>query len=304
MRNDDLNLKALLAFEKTSQTNSVSSAAKILNVSASAVSRYISILEEDIGVKLFDRRNGRMQINSTGSQFYQDVHQALETIRRSARSISRQDSDLIRIWCYPTFASEWLVPKVEAFKRKLGVRISMVTATDVPEDLMRHCDLAIIPEVNLNFVPSHQFLFEERLVPICSPSIIGPNGLGLDDIWNLPILSSHYRFKSWAEWTERYVGKRLTKIAIDFNTSSLALQAAREGLGITLASDIWVSVSLIRGTLIAPFGDKSVAGDKMYLAWENRKRSNRVVQHLAEWIYAEIQSCQAELGAIFADGCG
>lgn len=294
------NLKALLAFEKAAQTNSVTKAADLLNVSSSAVSRYIAILEHDLGVRLFERRNGRMQITSNGLQFYQSVHQALETIRRSARQISNKDANAVRIWCYPTFANEWLLPRIEKFQKEVGGRISMVTGTEVPDDLMRHCDLAIVPEENLSPEVSIQFLFEERLVPVCAPSVMNAGDLNFVDVSSLPILCTRYRLKSWSEWSERYVGQRLTQTAIDFDQSGLALRAALEGLGIALAVDAWICISITRGALVLPFGNKSVPGDKIYLAWEHRGRSNPLRARLSEWIQAEMQSCQASLNETFS----
>ena len=63
-----------------------------MNVSAGAVSRYIGILEDELGVELFERVNGRLQITKEGLEFYQGIHQGLDIIRRTARKVSSRDT--------------------------------------------------------------------------------------------------------------------------------------------------------------------------------------------------------------------
>lgn len=57
-------------FLKVAETEHMTNAAKELHVSQPALSRSLRMLEEDLGVKLFDRLGRRLVLNENGRQFY------------------------------------------------------------------------------------------------------------------------------------------------------------------------------------------------------------------------------------------
>jgi DNA-binding transcriptional LysR family regulator len=69
---------ALRYFLETARLGSVRRASEILHVAPSAVSRQISLLEEDFGAPLFDRLGSGMRLNEAGEVF---ASQARDTIR-------------------------------------------------------------------------------------------------------------------------------------------------------------------------------------------------------------------------------
>ena len=294
MNREEPNLKALIAFEKTAASGNLTLAARQMNVSAGAVSRYIGILEDELGVELFERVNGRLQITKEGLEFYQGIHQGLDIIRRTARKVSSRDTSTIRIWCYPIFASEWLLPRVDRFQRREGIRVSLITGLEVPADVERQCELAIIPEENLAPDCNTRFLYKENLVPVCVPALMDGRSFDRQNIHTLPIVVAKARAEGWRDWLRLHFDYEW-KMRVDFDQSSLALRAAREGIGFTLVADVWVSSSLKRGTLVMPFGERSVGGTHMFLAWEKRNRSLPAMTRLCDWLIDEMQECQTEL---------
>ena len=70
----------------------VSAAAKELCLTQPAMSRNLKKIEQLIGVKLFERRNGRLFLNETGKVAAKYAHQALESIQRVTEMTRAFDS--------------------------------------------------------------------------------------------------------------------------------------------------------------------------------------------------------------------
>lgn len=62
-------------FLKVAETEHMTNAAKELHVSQPALSRSLRMLEEELGVKLFDRLGRRLVLNDNGRRFYADATQ-------------------------------------------------------------------------------------------------------------------------------------------------------------------------------------------------------------------------------------
>lgn len=83
----NVELHQMRYFQCVARYESVSKAADELHVSQSALSKSISKLENELGVKLFDRRGKRISINENGLRFQQDVVRILDDIDSSIESL-------------------------------------------------------------------------------------------------------------------------------------------------------------------------------------------------------------------------
>jgi len=78
----------------------VSKAAELMHTSQSSISKNIFTLEEELGVKLFDRHGKRLVLNDAGKRFLQScdrILQEAETVSKDLRHMSGGDDNLIRI---------------------------------------------------------------------------------------------------------------------------------------------------------------------------------------------------------------
>lgn len=67
----------------------VSATADLLHISQPSLSKHITSLEREIGVKLFDRIGNRIVLNKTGEQFAQYAKQAVELLNAGINSAKR-----------------------------------------------------------------------------------------------------------------------------------------------------------------------------------------------------------------------
>ena len=75
-----MNIKGLRAFQKIMETGTLSAAAKALNVSESALSRQLSLLEAELGLTLFSRDKRRLVATNEGEQFFREAERILDAI--------------------------------------------------------------------------------------------------------------------------------------------------------------------------------------------------------------------------------
>ncbi len=79
-----LQLKYFLAAAKT---ENFSQAARLYCVPASTISKSISMLEKELGTKLFNRQSNKLTLNETGQRFFEHVLAGLESISQGVNSI-------------------------------------------------------------------------------------------------------------------------------------------------------------------------------------------------------------------------
>src|SRR4051812_14919839 len=165
-------LDLLRTFEAAARHLSFTVAAGELFLTQSAVSRQIQQVESSLGVQLFERKHRALELTEAGSIMQRAVTDCLERLRDATTRV-RGTSAMrhVAITCTPGFASLWLIPRLTRFTTdhpEVDVRIS---ATLEIVDLQRQqVDLAV------RFMPKQQGagapLFEEEVVPMCSPKLL------------------------------------------------------------------------------------------------------------------------------------
>ena len=70
-------------------TSMSAATADLLHISQPSLSKHITSLEREIGVKLFDRIGNRIVLNKTGEQFAQYAKQAVELLNAGINSAKR-----------------------------------------------------------------------------------------------------------------------------------------------------------------------------------------------------------------------
>ncbi|MGA0585793.1 LysR family transcriptional regulator [Dyella sp. KRB-257] len=82
-------LSGLLAFVRSAELNSFVAASERLGVSASAISKSVSRLEGELGVRLFHRSTRRLSLTEEGSLFLQRGQRIVEEIEEAESELSR-----------------------------------------------------------------------------------------------------------------------------------------------------------------------------------------------------------------------
>jgi LysR family transcriptional regulator, glycine cleavage system transcriptional activator len=242
---------SVACFRAAAALESFSAAANQLNLTHSAISRAVRLLENDLGTQLFTRQNRRVLLTDDGRSFAKAVSAGLGEIEAVAQAIKQKQRDRpLTLSCEPTLLMRWLIPRFASFRSQHpNIEINL-SAGGGSVALGAGIDLAI--RRNDFIWPSTYHtahLFDERIGPVCRPDLATP---GLID--TLPILHSKTRLQAWADWTALSGRPPQQKPKQEFEHFYFSIQAAIAGLGIAIGPWHLVQDDLASGLLCAPYG--------------------------------------------------
>ncbi|EMT46473.1 LysR family transcriptional regulator [Anoxybacillus flavithermus] len=116
-----MELRQLIYFTEVAKREHVSEAAEALHVAQSAVSRQIANLEDELGVKLFEREGRNVKLTPIGRHFLQHIELALKAIDYAKQQIEEYldpERGTIKIG-FPTSLASYTMPMViSSFKQQ------------------------------------------------------------------------------------------------------------------------------------------------------------------------------------------
>ncbi|TMJ14313.1 MAG: LysR family transcriptional regulator [Alphaproteobacteria bacterium] len=209
------------AFEAVARHLNFRAASEEMALTQSAVSRQIQALEEEVGVALFLRHTRAVELTSAGAQLLLAVTSSLPRIDSAVRQI-RQSAGRrsVALTTFASFASMWLIPRLEQFQRDhpdIDIRID---ASDNTLDLeVSDVDLALRYGPMATMPPHAIRLFGEQLTPVASPWLLKGASLKKPaDLSNFALIeagdahSTHLEWLTWRRWFDEN-GLRLPMVA-------------------------------------------------------------------------------------------
>lgn len=311
----------LRAFEAVARHLNFRAAAEELSLTQSAVSRQIQALEEEVGATLFLRHTRAVELTSAGSQLLRAANAALERVDGAVRQI-RQSAGRksVAITTWASFASMWLIPRLEAFQRDhpdIDIRID---ATDASIDLSTaDVDLALryaVPQA----VPADAVrLFGEKLTPVASPWLLQSHPIRrIEDLAGCALIEAgdahrtrHLEWLTWQRWLDHFAGpepaprgrKALQKPRLNpqrwlyFNYAQQIVQAAIIGQGVALARLPLVAESLASGALVEPLPHARIDSPLVYWLMVSPRSAQRPeVKAFADWLLQQAAVTRQAIG--------
>ena len=251
-------IAALRVFEAAARRQSFHAAATELNLTPSAVSHAIRKMEETLGVTLFERVGRGVSLSSEGQTLMGYTDRAFEELQRGVEAVSARMPRLLRLHSAPSFAAQWLTPRLARFfaqcpevevRLSAGVEYARFDTGEFDADIIyglpRQEGLVVLP------------LKEETVTPLCAPHIAevieSPT-----DLLRFQLIQSDNKQVRWPAWFG------LNGIAVPtsprgsrFDRSFLAIAAAADGLGVALESTLLAEREIQRGRLVAPLAGRS-----------------------------------------------
>lgn len=303
-RQDLPKLELLRSFEAAARTLSFTVAANELFLTQSAVSRQIQQLEAGIGTDLFERQHRALALTDAGRTLQRAVVDSLERLRDATLVIraSLQPAMPVRqvgVTCTPGFASLWLIPRLARFTvnhPKVDVRIS--ATLDLLDLDHGQLDFAIrfCPTTAGDGAP----LFEETLLPVCSPSLLKNSTkplrtpadlvshtlLAVDNPGNYP--AGTPLTVEWEPWLKVMgLDEVRTKNTLRFTSYADSISAAVAGQGVAIGRFPLLDDMLKDKRLVAPFKGAAASQRGYYLAMGKRAAINPDAQDFAAWLREE-----------------
>jgi len=243
-------LGSLRAFEAAARHRSMVAAAGELNVTHGAVSKQVQALEDELGTRLFERRNRGIHLTQAGEWLAERLEATFADLHRTMRDFRKLDDAAgpLTVSCEPTLCLRLLIPALGALKQATGLDLRVLAAGGPIDFARNHVDLAIRrSDFALPPGVATATLAAERMGPVMRPDLAEAGG----DM--LPLLYSETRSDAWQSWN--YAGgPRYTGAAIRYQHFYLAIQAAEAGQGVAMASIHMVADALASRRLVAPHG--------------------------------------------------
>lgn len=286
-------LKALLAFEAASRHGSFAQGAEELGVTPSAVSHQIQQLEEFLGVPLFQRHAGRAILTAAGSSYAREIEHAMAVIAEATTRVAPQSqSGHLVIAASPSFAAKWLQPRLPDFLRaNPDVRVRLSTMSTHNEFESSRFDIAITYGAPPSGQRHVEPLLVERLRPLCSPALASSLDLRTPKDLARATLIHSVNALTWVDYLRRVGAEELRpNHELWLDRSTMAIDAAVDGLGVVLESEILAEEEIRDGRLVAPFGEDAhtVETTSYFLVRSPGFRSGTRIAAFEKWLRAAI----------------
>src|SRR5712672_4464101 len=165
-------LNGIKAFEAAARSGSFAAAGSELNVSAAAISRMVHLLEDRLGVALFERKANRLVTTAAGRAYQSGLTPIFDALASLTAQVTAPASvRVLTIGVGPTFAMRWLIPRLADFRKEqpdIEVRITTGgAAAPFGDDWSCGINLGDGEWPGLVAEP----LFAADLLPVCAPRL-------------------------------------------------------------------------------------------------------------------------------------
>jgi LysR family glycine cleavage system transcriptional activator len=235
-------------------------------------------------------------LTEEGQSYFQDIKEIFSQLTEATRKLqARSAKGALTVSLLPSFAIQWLVPRLTSFNSAYPGIDVRIQAVDRQEDkLADDVDVAIFygrgnwPGLRV------EKLYAEYLLPVCSPLLLtGEKALKTPaDLARHTLLHDASR-RDWQTYT-RQLG--LNHINVQqgpiFSHSAMVLQAAIHGQGVALANNVMAQSEIEAGRLVCPFNDVLVSKNAFYLVCHDSQAELGKIAAFRQWILAKAASEQ------------
>ena len=298
-------LGALKSFEAAARLLSFTRAANELGVTPAAVSYQMRALENQLGVKLFQRTSRVVELTEAGRVLLTGVGEALDGIGRTvARLRGTEGRPRLTATTSPSFAAKWLVPRLHRFLERYPDADVRIDVSDRLVDLS-HEEIDLGVRFGKGKYPGLRVdrLFDETIFPVCSPKLLAGRRLLKQprDLHHHTLIHVDWQaqWATWPDWRMWLLAAGLRDLdpqrGLHFTQTALALQAAIDGQGVALCESTLVADDLASGRLVRPF-EMSIKGpaEFAYYALTSPTEARPLVKAFRDWIVAEAGQMKAE----------
>jgi LysR family transcriptional regulator, regulator of gene expression of beta-lactamase len=295
-------LNGLRAFEASGRHGSFTGAARELNVTQTAVSRLVRLLEARLGFALFTRQASALELTAQGEAMLAGLTDAFDAIAHLTEQVTAmRQGPVLTVGVGPTLAVHWLIPRLAGFHRRhpdIEVRIATGGASRPVSDDWT-CTIRRDEAVRPGYVGEE--LFASLVMPVCRPEFAGtlpsPEHLGRAQLIHVSGMPSH-----WPHWFAA-AGLATGVISageVTFESSAMAVQAALDGVGVALADIAYVGDALRSGRLVAPFPTVVDTQENWRLQYRPARRDDPALTAFRAWLLDEAEEERGRQHALVA----
>jgi LysR family transcriptional regulator for bpeEF and oprC len=178
-----VSLKAIRVFAEVAQQGGFSAASRALNISPPSVTRIVSELEAELGVRLFNRSTRALTLTEEGERFLRGgrtVIDEVDTLTNDIRQRNRQPRGRLRVSSVIAFGQEVIAPLIPGFMEQYPeVEVELDLSNRKVDLIEEHFDLAIRiggPEGLDTSSLKARKIFSQTLIFVATPEYVQQKG--------------------------------------------------------------------------------------------------------------------------------
>ncbi len=239
---------------------------------------------------LFEREPRGVSLTQAGQELFQTVETCLEMLDKTASQVQQLGNE-VTVHVSPTIARKWLAPRLPMFsKLKPGLKLTIEASAQVLERPLHQNEIALRHGKTFGTGRGQQMqqLIELELVAVCSSDLssIGAQP-SLEKILASSLIQDSHR--RWDKLLARHCSQE-TLEPLNFNSASLAIDAAINKQGIAIVPLLFVQDDIDAGHLREVWRDEQASGEHIFLVWPTQPVTSKPVMDVVHLIQNEF--CQ------------
>ncbi|HEV7252754.1 MAG TPA: LysR substrate-binding domain-containing protein [Mesorhizobium sp.] len=289
--------QALRALDSFARHGSVWRAADELNLTRSAVSHQLRLLERELGFELLRRIGKGVELTPRGKRYAHQVRKALATLSEAGQDQAGKGlGGSFSVSCTPGFASLWLCTHIAEFQgMHPDLSLNVLTPRKLDDVSNPEADAFIAFGDGAWVNKAVEPLCEVRFSPLCSPTLLNKLG-GFSkpaDVLRANLLHLGDT-EDWSRWLAlAHVENPDPAGGIFFSDMNLVFSAAIAGQGIAMGDELTGRKALNEGRLVKPFDLAILSPRAYYLVSEPARVDNPVLGAFAHWLKSRLTETEA-----------
>jgi DNA-binding transcriptional LysR family regulator len=291
-------LARIRAFVQVFDAGGFSAAARQHGRSKALLSKYVTDLEDYLGVRLMNRTTRKLSLTEAGEAYYREASQLLQQLDDLDASISEQTTEprgLLRVSAPRNFGESTLAPAIFAFlKQHPAVSLDLRLEDRYVDLVDEGIDLALRISTLTDSSLIARKIADMRLVIGAAPALIKRYGIPRtpEALRTLPCIVD-INLQGQANWRFLENGK-VTSVHVSgpvrCNSPLAARSAAVAGLGFVALPSYLAEPALADGTLVSVLADKVPTGQSLQAVYPHRRhlagKVRALIDFLVKWFEA------------------
>ena len=252
----------------------------------------------EAGTTLFLRTGRSIRLTETGRTLMRHVERGFGELLLGIGSVSARGPQLLRVHSAPSFAAQWLLPRLKRLLQEVeDLEVRIAAGTDYARFLTDEFDVDIVygmPSPDLYGAAMHQHLTvlplgTEVITPLCAPKLASEIRTPRD-LSRHTLIESETKKVRWPAWFAANGLIAPEPRGSRFDRSFLSLSAAADELGVALESTRLAERELASGRLVQPLKNKceDVVYTGHWLVFPRPMRYSQPLVLFVGWLAAEL----------------
>lgn len=284
-------LKSLAVYSAVARTGGFRAAAVQLEMDHLTVARQVRLLESELGCQLVTVHRQKLRVTASGERLLRETQGAIAQLTTALAAQAKRQVLPLRIACEPGFLGCWLLPRIRGLRDgQPQLNFVLLPASSALGQVDPDADLTISFTESVG--PQDIVICRPAAIAVCSPDLSARHDgfPTIASLMNAPLIhddSEHY----WSWWFHQNGVSAQAPAPGTFlqvMDARLAVEAARDGVGIALLNTLIAKDDLHSGRLVQ--ARPETASNETYVARAVNSARRNDARLVAGWIKRLVRS--------------